>query len=62
MYKHLYIVFFLLYCCAISSAQQHDRFWHLGYQGGPPVTEKFGISILDFTNNQLQITSDVETF
>ena len=58
----LYLIFlFVISLIEAVSAQQHDKLWHLGYQGGPPVNEKFGISILDFSDNNLQITSDVET-
>ena len=41
-------------------AQQHDNIWILGYGGGEqtPDNDDFGLSILDFSGDTLQITDN----
>ena len=55
--------FFLCFCCFVFialNAQKHDNVWLLGYHGGSqsPDNDYFGISILDFTSGELEISDN----
>ena len=42
----------------IATAQLHDNIWMLGYDNNTDTTDRFGISVLSFTDAQLNIRQD----
>jgi hypothetical protein len=55
-----YFILVFLILSFLSSAQKHDNIWVMGYEGGnqSPDNDYFGISVLDFSSGELEISDN----
>ena len=58
--KKTICILFYCFIVVVLFAQKHDNIWLLGYGGGSqsPDNDYFGISILDFSSGELEITDN----